>query len=125
MLRGSQTGMGLNTGTLEFIQNYVYPNTFVLGYLIVLFPCFVFNHDLHNACYLWHLNYKPQAANRSEDKIEAWRAGVQRETETDAHRQTQWTRELHRDAELLISLRLIQSDRKATTERERKRNTEV
>lgn len=52
----------------------------LLGYHIVLFPHYVFNQDLHNACYLWHLNYKPQAANRSKDKIDAWKAGVQRES---------------------------------------------
>lgn len=34
-------------------------------------------------------------------------------------------RDTERDAELLISLRLIQSDRKATAEDEGNRNTEV
>lgn len=36
---------------------------YLLGYLVVLFPHHAFNHDLHNACNLWHLNYKPQTVD--------------------------------------------------------------
>lgn len=45
--------------------------------------------------------------------------------QSQADRQKPQTRDAKRDAELLISLRLIQSDRKATTEKQRIRNTEV
>lgn len=57
-----------NRDTFLFRIMFSLIHLYLLGYLIVLFPRLVFNHDLHNACFLWHLNYKPQAANRLEDK---------------------------------------------------------
>lgn len=56
--------MGFNIGTQFYSVMFHLIHLYLLGYLMVLFPHHVFNHDLHNARYLWHLNYKPQAATR-------------------------------------------------------------
>lgn len=48
-----------------------------------------------------------------------------RYTEITVYRQALQMRMAKRDAELLISLRLMQSDRKAATEKDRNRNREV
>lgn len=59
MSRLTQAGLDFNIRVMFGLIHL-----YLLGYVMVLFLHHVFNHDLHNACDLWHLNYKPQAANR-------------------------------------------------------------